>query len=112
MVSKTKFKAQALQYFRQVERTGQEVVITDRGRPVLRLVPYETRSSEDVLESLRGTRKTIDVASAAGTAHVSAISCTSAEVTQALEEYAELLRRMGRFEEAGALAARIVSGGG
>ena len=34
-VSKTQFKAQALQYFRQVEQTGQEVVITDRGRPVV-----------------------------------------------------------------------------
>lgn len=55
VISKTQFKAQALQYFRQVERTGQEVVITDRGRPVLKLVPYEARSAEDVLKSLRGT---------------------------------------------------------
>ena len=39
-VSKSKMKAKALEYFREVERTGCGIVITDRGRPVLRLVPY------------------------------------------------------------------------
>ena len=39
-VSKSKLKAKALEYFREVERTGREIVITDHGRPVLRLVPY------------------------------------------------------------------------
>jgi prevent-host-death family protein len=40
VVSKSRFKARALEYFRQVERTGRELVITDRGVPVLKLVPY------------------------------------------------------------------------
>lgn len=39
-VSKSRFKAHALELFRQVERTGQPIVITDRGTPVLKLVPY------------------------------------------------------------------------
>ncbi|HEX6943818.1 MAG TPA: type II toxin-antitoxin system Phd/YefM family antitoxin [Gemmatimonadaceae bacterium] len=39
-VSKSRFKAHALEYFRQVEQSGKPLVITDRGKPVLRLVPY------------------------------------------------------------------------
>ncbi|MDA0311973.1 MAG: type II toxin-antitoxin system prevent-host-death family antitoxin [Gemmatimonadetes bacterium] len=39
-VSKTRFKARALEYFREVERTGLELIITDRGRPVVKLVPF------------------------------------------------------------------------
>ena len=39
-VSKSRFKAHALEYFRQVERTGKAIVITDRGKPVLTLAPY------------------------------------------------------------------------
>lgn len=31
-ISKSRFKARALEYFRQVERTGQELIITDRDR--------------------------------------------------------------------------------
>jgi prevent-host-death family protein len=39
-VSKSRFKAHALELFRQVERTGQPIVITDRGTPVLTVAPY------------------------------------------------------------------------
>ena len=39
-VSKSEFKARALEYFRRVERTGEPLIITDRGRPVLKIVPY------------------------------------------------------------------------
>ena len=39
-VSKSKLKSKALEYFREVERTGREIIITDNGRPVLKLVPY------------------------------------------------------------------------
>jgi prevent-host-death family protein len=39
-VSKSRFKARALEYFREVEQTGQPLVITDHGTPVLRLLPY------------------------------------------------------------------------
>ena len=36
-VSKSRFKAHALELFRQVEQTGKPIIITDRGIPVLRL---------------------------------------------------------------------------
>lgn len=39
-VSKSQLKAKALEYFREVERTGEELILTDRGKPVLKIVPY------------------------------------------------------------------------
>lgn len=39
-VSKSKFKPQALEYFRRVQETGEPLVITEHGRPVLQIVPY------------------------------------------------------------------------
>jgi prevent-host-death family protein len=39
-VSKSRFKARALEFFRQVERTGQPIIITDHGTPVLKVMPY------------------------------------------------------------------------
>ena len=53
-VSKAKFKAQALAYFRQVEKTKKPLVITDRGRPVLQLMPY-VEDPDAGLKELRGT---------------------------------------------------------
>ena len=53
-VSKSRLKARALQYFREVERTGKELIITDRGRPVLKLVPYRDEP-EEALKVLRDT---------------------------------------------------------
>lgn len=53
-VSKSRFKARALQYFREVERTGKELVITDRGAPVVKVVPYE-RDPSARLKALRGS---------------------------------------------------------
>ena len=53
-VSKSQFKPRALEYFREVEKTGEELIITDRGRPVLKIVPY-TEDPEAWLKPLRGT---------------------------------------------------------
>jgi len=39
-VSKGEIKARALAYFRHVEETGEPVVITDRGKPVLEVRRY------------------------------------------------------------------------
>jgi len=52
-ISKSKFKPQALDYFRQVERTGRELIITDRGKPVVKIVPF--RESVSNLKELRNT---------------------------------------------------------
>lgn len=53
-VSKSKFKPHALEYFRQVQETGQAMIITDHGHPVLKIVPY-TDDPEAALKALRGT---------------------------------------------------------
>lgn len=34
-VSKAQFKLHSLEYFRKIEQTGEELVITDHGKPVL-----------------------------------------------------------------------------
>ena len=39
-VSKSEFKAKALEYFRRVETSGQSVVVTDHGRPTLEVRRY------------------------------------------------------------------------
>ena len=51
-VAKSKFKPRALHYFREVQRTGKELIITDRGKPVLKIVPYSEKPSE-ILSQLR-----------------------------------------------------------
>jgi prevent-host-death family protein len=38
-VSKGALKARMLEYFRKVEESGEELVVTDNNRPVLRIVP-------------------------------------------------------------------------
>jgi prevent-host-death family protein len=53
-VSKSSFKAKALEYFRDVESSGRELVITDHGKPVLRIVPYD-RDPMEALKALRGS---------------------------------------------------------
>ena len=59
-ISKSRLKAKALEYFRQVETTGQPLIITDRGRAVLRLEPYRAPDPERALEALRGTVHRLD----------------------------------------------------
>jgi prevent-host-death family protein len=54
-ISKSKFKPRALKYFRYVEQTGQELIITDHGKPSLKTVPY----SEAPLESLKALRNSV-----------------------------------------------------
>ncbi|MBX9811825.1 MAG: type II toxin-antitoxin system Phd/YefM family antitoxin [Burkholderiales bacterium] len=41
IISKSKFKPRALEYFRLVEETREGLIITDRGKPVLRITPYQ-----------------------------------------------------------------------
>lgn len=55
-ISKSQFKPRALSFFREVERTGHEIIITDRGKPVLKLVPY-SGDPRVWLKPLRGTVK-------------------------------------------------------
>jgi len=53
-VSKSKFKPKALEYFRQVQESGQPLIITDRGKPVLKLMPY-SEDPQEIMKTLRNT---------------------------------------------------------
>lgn len=53
-ISKSQFEARALEYFRQVEASGEPLIITDHGRPHLEIRPYTPREREP-LEILRGS---------------------------------------------------------
>ncbi len=54
-VSKSQFKAKALEFFREVEATGEPLIITDHGQPTLEIRRYQPPKTEDILEKLRGT---------------------------------------------------------
>lgn len=54
VISKSKFKPRALEYFRQVEENGIELIITDHGHPVLKIVPHSADPGE-ALKTLRNT---------------------------------------------------------
>lgn len=54
-ISKSKLKAQMLQIFRDIETSGEELTITDRGRPVLRIVPIrEKMTVEEAFADVHG----------------------------------------------------------
>lgn len=54
-VSKSKLKANMLEIFRQIEASGEELVVTHHNKPVLRITPIEIGESvEIVFKDLRG----------------------------------------------------------
>jgi antitoxin (DNA-binding transcriptional repressor) of toxin-antitoxin stability system len=53
-VSKSEFKAKALEFFRQVEASGESLIVTDHGKPVLEVRPYRD-IERNPLEGLRGS---------------------------------------------------------
>lgn len=54
-ISKSALKAKMLEYFRRVEETGEELVVTDNGRAVLKVVPIPRRqSARDLFADVRG----------------------------------------------------------
>ncbi|GHT93714.1 hypothetical protein FACS1894116_06320 [Betaproteobacteria bacterium] len=50
-VSKSEFKAKALEFFRQIEFSGNSVIVTDHGKPALEVRRYQDieRSPLDIL---------------------------------------------------------------
>lgn len=57
-VSKSALKARMLEYFRMVEQTGEELIVTDNNRPVLKVVPIRTRRpAREVFADARGKLK-------------------------------------------------------
>ena len=67
-ISKSKFKAQALELFREIEETGASagtsMIITDHGRPALEVRRFHDRKLLDVLKGsvIRYQRATRPVA--------------------------------------------------
>lgn len=53
-VSKSQFKAKALEYFREIEASGETIIITDRGEPRLELRPHRPRG-QSALAELQGS---------------------------------------------------------
>lgn len=54
-ISKSKLKAKLLEYLRLVESQNEEIVITDRGKPVLKISRYTTApTTEELFASMRG----------------------------------------------------------
>ena len=49
-ISKSQFKPHALEYFRKIEKTGQELIITDRGKPVLKIIPFHQDPEQSLME--------------------------------------------------------------
>ena len=54
IISKSQFKPRALQYFREVQERGVELIITDHGKPVIKIVPYSENPEEGLIR-LRNT---------------------------------------------------------
>ena len=53
--SKSRFKPRALQYLQEVQDNGVVLIITDHGKPVIRIIPY----SENPQEALKRLRNTV-----------------------------------------------------
>lgn len=53
-VSKSQFKSKALEFFRQVESSGESVVVTDHGEPKLEVRPFRAVAREPLV-LLRGS---------------------------------------------------------
>lgn len=54
-ISKSKLKTHLLQVFRELEESGEELIVTDRNRPVLRIVPYKAKKDvNEAFSDLRG----------------------------------------------------------
>jgi prevent-host-death family protein len=50
-VSKSQFKAHMSSYFREVEETGEELVVTSYGKPAFKVIPASAAISVDELFS-------------------------------------------------------------
>jgi len=53
-ISKSEFKSKALEYFRQIESSGESIIVTDHGKPTLEVRPYRGHSRPP-LDVLRGS---------------------------------------------------------
>jgi antitoxin (DNA-binding transcriptional repressor) of toxin-antitoxin stability system len=59
LVSKSEFKAKALEFFRQVEASGESLIVTDHGTPTIEVRAY-LGLKRDPLDVLRGSAMRYD----------------------------------------------------
>jgi len=48
-ISKSKLKARMLEIFRQLEASGDELIVTDQGKPVLKIIPLKPKAGVTAL---------------------------------------------------------------
>jgi len=54
-ISKSKLKANMLRVFREIEASGEELIVTDRNRPVLRIQRIGSKGSvQDIFDFIEG----------------------------------------------------------
>ncbi|MGD2156817.1 MAG: hypothetical protein PVG14_00140 [Anaerolineales bacterium] len=54
-ISKSKLKAKMLEIFRQLEDSGEELIVTHYGKPVLKVVPIKPKTTvEELFGDLQG----------------------------------------------------------
>jgi len=58
-ITQAQFKPKALEHFRHIQETGEELVVTDHGWPAIRITRYQ-RSDRDPFRALRGSVKRFD----------------------------------------------------
>ena len=57
-ISKSKLKSKLLELLRLVESEGEEIIVTDRGRAVVKISPYSNSpSTEELFGKMRGKVK-------------------------------------------------------
>lgn len=57
-VSKSKFKSRLLELLRCVESEGEDIIVTDRGKPVVKITKYASApSTEELFGEMRGKVK-------------------------------------------------------
>jgi prevent-host-death family protein len=54
-IAVSELKARCLRVVDDVARRRQEIIVTRRGKPVARLIPFGGETEDDVLAQLRGT---------------------------------------------------------
>lgn len=55
IVSKSMLKAKMLEYFRDLEASGETLIVTSNGKPVLKVMPYAQETTvEEVFADVRG----------------------------------------------------------
>ena len=54
-ISKSQLKSKMLEYFRKIEQTGEEIIVTDNRKPVLKVSPIRPKQTvNDIFSDYQG----------------------------------------------------------